>query len=98
VAQRDTVLQALRDAGDRGVHSFELTSVGITRSAARVHELRARGHTITARRERLNGVAEGVRYTLQSEAVPQPAVTVDDHDQARLFAPPSVPHYLADVA
>lgn len=68
--QRDTVLKALRDAGEQGVHSFEFLTLGIPWAAARVLELRESGHTITSTRERLNGEVEGVRYRLIAPPVP----------------------------
>lgn len=46
MSQRETVLQALRDAGDRGVTNGELNRLGIFRYSARIHELRQAGHTI----------------------------------------------------
>jgi len=96
VTQRDIVLKALRDAGDRGVHSFEFLELQIPRAAARVLELRENGHTITSTRERLNGDAEGVRYRL-IEQTPVPVVPVGEPD--RLFAPPARPHWqMGDVA
>jgi len=93
VTQRDIVLKALRDAGDRGVHSFEFLELQIPRAAARVLELRENGHTITSTRERLNGDAEGVRYRL----IEQARLPVGEPD--RLFVPPSRPHWqMGDVA
>lgn len=92
MTQRDTVLQALRDAGDQGVHSFEFLALGIPRCAARVLELRSSGYTITSTRERLNGDAEGVRYRLiEQPSVPVVAVPVGE--PARLFAPSVRSHW-----
>lgn len=90
MTQRDIVLKALRDAGDRGVHSFEFLELQIPRAAARVLELRENGHTITSTRERLNGDAEGVRYRL-IEQTPVPVVPVGE--PARLFAPSVRSHW-----
>lgn len=62
-------LDALRKAGDTGVHSFELNRiVGTTRAAARVRDLRKQGYSITSKREQL-GDAWGVRYFLTSSPV-----------------------------
>lgn len=92
MTQRDIVLKALRDAGDRGVHSFEFLELQIPRAAARVLELRENGHTITSTRERLNGDAEGVRYRLiEQPSVPVVAVPVGE--PARLFAPSVRSHW-----
>lgn len=46
MTQKLTVLQALKDAGDRGVSNGELNALGIFRYSARVHELREEGHQI----------------------------------------------------
>lgn len=64
MTQRDQILQMLRDAGDRGLHSFELYEARLPRAAARIAELREAGFTITSTRERYRGQAEGVRYRL----------------------------------
>lgn len=63
---RQKCLQALQDAGSKGVHSFNLGHiVGSIRVAARIRELREEGYTITSKFETL-GNATGVRYTLHS--------------------------------
>ena len=64
LTQRDQVLLILQEAGERGVHSFEFLQGYLPRVAARVNELRNMGHTITSTREKFQGKAAGVRYTL----------------------------------
>lgn len=103
MTQRQRVLHLLREAGDRGVHSFEMIQLGIPRVAARVHELQQDGHTIRSERSRFQGTAEGSRYTLVSVPVESwPAVRpVDLLGEAEgLFVQPAVPrpHYMDDAA
>lgn len=69
--QRERILSMLRDAGTRGVHSFELFEARMPRAAATVHTLRRDGYTITSTPETLHGDAKGVRYVLRERA-PQP--------------------------
>jgi hypothetical protein len=101
MTQKQQVLQILRDAGDRGAHSFEFLTAGMPRVAARVGELRAEGHTITSTPETLHGDAKGVRYRLV-EPVQVPLVVESLDDQFdRLFPPaPSNgrPHWQQDAA
>ena len=62
----ELTLQALQNAGNAGVHSFDLNRlVGTIRAAARVNDLKNLGYQITARPETL-GNARGVRYFLVS--------------------------------
>lgn len=57
-------LRALIEAGEKGIHSFELnTVVGTIRSAARVRDLRKMGYHISSTSE-TKGNARGVRYIL----------------------------------
>ena len=57
-------LEALRNAGSLGVHSFDLNNiVGTNYSPRMVHDLKKAGYSITAVREKL-GDAVGVRYFL----------------------------------
>lgn len=46
MSQRQTVLDALTNAGAQGVTNGELNRLGIFRYSARIHELRAAGHQI----------------------------------------------------
>lgn len=98
MTQRETVLQALKDAGDTGIHSFDFLQVGIPRAAARIRELREMGYTISSVRERLNGEAEGVRYRLVEQA--QTVLVPESVDELadRLFPLPSKPHWTRDAA
>lgn len=62
----ELTLQALQNAGETGVHSFELNRiVGTIRAAARVNDLKKLGYVISSRPETL-GFARGVRYFLKS--------------------------------
>lgn len=63
--QNERVLQALRDAGDRGVCSFAPFSWDppITRVAARVVELKALGHAIDSKPCREHGHGHHGRQT-----------------------------------
>jgi hypothetical protein len=60
---RMQVLTALKEAGNAGVHSFDLITSISPRVAARIQELRQEGHPISATREK-RGRSWGVRYTL----------------------------------
>lgn len=64
IPQRELVLQMLRDAGTRGVHTFEIRQAYIANPSQRIAELEAAGHRITHTRERLHGAATGTRYRL----------------------------------
>lgn len=64
MSQRDKVLELLRAAGSRGVHTFELRAEFIGNPSQRIAELEALGHKITHTRERLRGSATGTRYRL----------------------------------
>lgn len=66
MSQADTVLRMLRDAGSRGVHTFELRQEYIGNPSQRIAELEGRGHLFTRTREKLNGQAIGTRYRLVS--------------------------------
>lgn len=68
MTQRLIVLEALRAAGDRGIHTFELRRDYIGNPSERIRELKADGHMIRAERERLRGQAWGVRYWLEHDA------------------------------
>ncbi|PTL55778.1 helix-turn-helix domain-containing protein [Paraconexibacter algicola] len=68
MSQRDDVLRALRDAGPRGVHTFELRAAYIGNPSQRIAELEEIGHTISRTPEALNGKARGTRYRLVSLA------------------------------
>lgn len=60
-------LELLRQAGPRGIHSFELNKlVGTDRAAARVRDLKEMGHAISRVTEKMNG-SVGCRYFLVSE-------------------------------
>ena len=64
MTQRDTVLRMLRDAGSRGVHTFELRGAFIGNPSQRIAELEDAGYAISHTRERLHGKAIGTRYRL----------------------------------
>jgi hypothetical protein len=91
-AQHETVLQILRDAGKRGIHTFELRREYIGNPSQRIAELEARGHIISSTRERLNGDAWGARYVLERDAdrdpvdlAPRPLNTAEAADAGALF-------------
>lgn len=69
VTQRDKVLALLRDAGGRGIHTFELRQAFIGNPSQRIAELEAAGFEIEHTREKLHGQAQGTRYTLKSAGV-----------------------------
>lgn len=59
-------LQALKQAGNVGVHSFTLNKiVGTIRGAARIDDLKRMGYQIFSQPEKM-GYARGVRYFLLS--------------------------------
>lgn len=61
----EKTLKALREAGEKGVHSFDLNHiVGTSRSAARVNDLKNEGHHIISVPE-IKGGSRGVRYYLR---------------------------------
>jgi predicted transcriptional regulator len=65
----EKTLRILEEAGEKGIHSFELNYlVGTTRSAARICDLKKLGYTILAKPE-VHGGARGVRYILQSSPI-----------------------------
>ena len=60
----EKVLQILRSVGEKGIHSFDLGhSVGTWRVAARIHDLKKRGHNIVSVPEP-KGNMVGCRYFL----------------------------------
>lgn len=73
--QWQTVLLELRNAGTRGVHTFEFRRMFIGNPSQRVAELEARGYVVTHTREKLDGKAIGCRYVLVSS--PDIAVTAE---------------------
>jgi hypothetical protein len=61
-------LRMLRQAGPRGVHTFEMRRAFIGNPSQRKTELEKRGCRIrVSEREKLNGRAQGVRYFLEFE-------------------------------
>lgn len=68
ISQHVRILQWLRDAGARGIHTFELRNAYIANPSQRIIELEERGHVISRERERLHGHAFGVRYRLEIDA------------------------------
>lgn len=64
MSQRSAILKRLEEAGDRGIHSFQLLDI-TPRYAAHIHELiNDFGYAIESVPERSTD-AVGVRYTLQ---------------------------------
>jgi hypothetical protein len=64
--QQRQVLQALRVAGSRGVHSFELRVEGVGNPSQRITELCKHGCVIASARERLPGKTSfGTRWILR---------------------------------
>ena len=60
----EKTLKALRYAGEQGIHSFDLRSIGGLQAPARIWKLINKdGHDITTRVEKKNG-SIGVRYFL----------------------------------
>lgn len=73
MSHRDQILKRLREAGDRGIHSFQLLDI-TPRYAARICELNKLGYEISSVPER-HVDAIGVRYTLAGrsrEGAPPP--------------------------
>lgn len=68
VTQADQVLDAARQRGAQGVHTFELRRAYIGNPSQRIAELEQRGHRFTKTREKLNGEAVGTRYVLVHDA------------------------------
>ena len=68
-AQWEIVLRELRNAGPRGVHTFELRRMFIGNPSQRIAELEQKGYRITSTREKLHGRAVGSRYVLQDAPV-----------------------------
>ena len=76
MSDTEKTLQLLIEAGEQGVHSFELNQkVGTIRAAARVNDLKRRGYNISAVPELL-GNARGVRYFLHGIAKEEKPVEV----------------------
>lgn len=63
-SKAQNVLFTLQQAGDRGIHSFDLQPIGGWRYAARINDLKKQGYSITAIPEK-RGESRGVRYFLQ---------------------------------
>lgn len=64
----ELALQALRNAGSRGVHSFDMNKIiGTDRASARVGDLKNAGHSISRVTEKRNG-SLGCRWFLVAEA------------------------------
>ena len=65
MSQADEVLQMLRDAGARGVHTFQIYGAFIANPSQRIADLTERGHEISSFKERpAPDRAMGARYTL----------------------------------
>ena len=65
MSQRDFVLQRLREAGPRGIHTFQLRKEYVGNPSQRIAELEALGYVIQSVRERpAPDRALGARYTL----------------------------------
>lgn len=62
----EKVIEALRNAGEIGIHSFDLIKYGGLRATARVGELRKDGYNIKSIHQR-KGDCYGVRYFLVEE-------------------------------
>lgn len=66
--QKEIVAHLLRQAGSRGVHTFELRQAMIANPSERIAALERAGWTIKhSGRELLHGTAEGCRYVKVSE-------------------------------
>lgn len=59
----ERIIEALRYAGERGIHSFDIIKAGGLRATARISELRKDGYNIKSVHER-KGDCYGVRYFL----------------------------------
>lgn len=68
MSDRERLLEALRAAGDRGIHTFEIRKGGISGNPSeRRRELLALGYGIRAEREKMNG-RWGKRFFLEHDA------------------------------
>jgi len=66
--QKEIVARLLRQAGKRGVHTFELRQAYISNPSERIADLERAGWIIKhSGRELLHGTAEGCRYVKVSE-------------------------------
>lgn len=69
MSQHETVLQMLRDAGPRGIHTSEIYAAFIANPSERYRKLLSLGHEISSTPERLSpDRAMGARYILVREA------------------------------
>jgi hypothetical protein len=69
----EIILKILLDAGDSGVHSFDLGRQAQTwRAAARINDLKHKGYTITSIPEKRNGTV-GCRYFIH---LPKPVESI----------------------
>jgi len=81
----DKTLQALRKAGSKGIHSFELNYiVGTTRSAARIQDLKDKGYRISSKPEKL-GDSWGVRYSIEGDTEKKPNLIFDPDRQVYYY-------------
>lgn len=83
MTQRERIHAMLRDAGPRGVHSFEFFEQRMPRAAAVICVLRQEGMRIESQNERHHGGAMGVRYVLCQPVRHVAPAPVDD--SASLF-------------
>lgn len=89
MTQRERIHAMLRDAGPRGVHSFEFFEQRMPRAAAVICVLRQEGLRIESQNERHHGGAMGVRYVLRQ---PERQVAPAPIDAGRsLFDLPATP-------
>jgi hypothetical protein len=65
--QKEMVAHMLRQAGSRGVHTFELRQAYIANPSERIADLERAGWVIHHTREVLHGTAQGCRYVKVAE-------------------------------
>jgi hypothetical protein len=63
LSHKQRILKLLEQAGEKGIHSFDLVNWVTPRAAARINDLKNDGYEIEALHEK-KGRAYGVRYKL----------------------------------
>lgn len=77
LSHKQRILKLLEQAGEKGIHSFDLGNRVTPRAAARINDLKNDGYQIEARSEK-KGSAYGVRYFLDNDRCACGGIKMDE--------------------